>query len=193
MKNGGEECNMDNDREILLIDSPRTGDNTVAGPYIVVAKNITERWAIVALDFNKDHRLGIRWFTGGNGSPISSAQPVWFLLPVSLQTALLDSLQLDGEFKEIISGFLNREEPKISSSELAAIGEIKSLFTQNRYDEPLIYTICYKQYDKLLKARNAEEREKEKNKCKEKTMKTERIFNEASSPEREERIKAIWQ
>ena len=76
---GGEDLNMkDNDEEILKINSPK---NCLDGPYEVIYKNIEERWAIVSLDWENEPRLGIRWFWGTSGNPISTGHPTWFILP----------------------------------------------------------------------------------------------------------------
>ena len=66
---GGINFNLEDDNEILKINSPVT---SVGGPYRVVYKNITERWAIVALNWDEKPRLGIRWFWGGGGNPFQA-------------------------------------------------------------------------------------------------------------------------
>jgi len=181
MKNGGIDCNMNDDREILSVVSPKTGEYAIVGPYIVIKKDTTERWAIVALDFNNEPRLGIRWFTDNNGSPTSRSYPVWFLLPTNLYSIILDGLNLDKKFKEIITLFLDDKESKPSGSILALIGEIKNLLILNGYDESQAFTICYKHYDKIMKANTVKEREKEEKEFKEKIKKTENISKKSIS------------
>ena len=192
MGKGGDNCNMNDDREILSVDSPKTGENMIKGPYIVVTKNITERWAIVALDYNDEPCLGIRWFVNENGSPFSRGYPVWFLLPSDLNTALLDGLELDSGFKEMFSIFLNKEESRPTGSVLAVIGELKNLFVLNGYDEKRGFAICYNQYDKIMKAQHAEQREKEIRECEKKIKQTESIFNARDSADKDKEIEEIW-
>lgn len=57
--------------EILKIKSPR---NRLSGPYVVVTKDINNRWAIVALRWdNNRNGLGIRWFHGRGGKSVQSS------------------------------------------------------------------------------------------------------------------------
>ena len=102
----GEKLNLNNDSEILKICSPKA---SVGGPYVVVFKNITERWAIVALDWDKQPRLGIRWFWGNGGNPFSSANPTWLVIPSDLTNSILNGLPLDYEFRKKLDRFLSKE------------------------------------------------------------------------------------
>lgn len=52
---GGENFPLDNDAQILSLSSPK---RSVGGPYAVVYKNLDERWAIVALDWDAEPRRG---------------------------------------------------------------------------------------------------------------------------------------
>jgi hypothetical protein len=63
---GGETFPLDDDSKILELNSPQS---RVRGPYVVVFKELEERWAIVAMDWEGKPRLGIRWFWGNNGNP----------------------------------------------------------------------------------------------------------------------------
>ncbi len=85
---GGYEINMENDAEILKINSPK---NCLDGPYKVICKNNEERWAVVTLRWEKEDRVGIRWFWGKSGNPFSSGYPTWFILPKDFS---IDNLNL---------------------------------------------------------------------------------------------------
>ena len=109
---GGETLDMTNDAEILQIQSPRT---SVDGPYAVVYKDLTDRWAIVALDWDEKPRLGIRWFWGNGGNPFSSAHPIWLVIPPTLSKSILEGLQIENSFSNKIYDFL---EGKITGQNL---------------------------------------------------------------------------
>ena len=66
MTQGGETFPLDDDSKILEINAPQ---GVVGGPYVVVFKEPEERWAIVAMDWEGEPSLGIRWFWGNNGHP----------------------------------------------------------------------------------------------------------------------------
>ncbi|RKR05166.1 hypothetical protein C8C83_4499 [Flavobacterium sp. 90] len=99
----GEKFDLTNDSNILGINSPKA---SVGGPYKVVYKNIDERWVIVAMNWNKEPCLGIRWFWGGGGNPFSSANPIWLVIPNSLSNSILNGLPLDFKFYSKIVDFL---------------------------------------------------------------------------------------
>jgi hypothetical protein len=103
---GGEKLNLNNDGEILSIKSPR---DRVCGPDFVVYKNVKDRWAIVALRWDKRPRLGIRWFYESTGHPVSNGWPVWFMIPVELHAPILDSLHLEKDFRKRVDDFLNKQ------------------------------------------------------------------------------------
>jgi len=102
----GENFNLEVDEEILKINSPKT---SVRGPYVVVYKNIKEKWAIVALDWDKEPRLGIRWFWGGGGNPFSSANPTWLIIPSALTNSILNGLPLNYDFRKSLEKYLTGE------------------------------------------------------------------------------------
>lgn len=103
MNNTGEQYPIEKDEEILKIDSPR---NSVSGPFAVVFKNLTERWAIVALEWDGDPRLGIRWFWGNGGNPLSTGHGTWLVVPPSLSKGMLASLPIDHAFSGKVDDFL---------------------------------------------------------------------------------------
>lgn len=103
---GGESFDLNDDLKILSLNSPK---DSLKGPYVVVFKNIPERWAIVAMDWNGEPRLGMRWFWGNGGSPFSSANPIWLVVPPSLTKGVLASLPLDHSFSSKIDKFLSGE------------------------------------------------------------------------------------
>jgi hypothetical protein len=99
----GEDFNLEDDSEILKINSPR---DSVGGPYAVVYKDLDERWAIVAFDWNRKPRLGIRWFWGNGGNPFSSANPIWLVVPPSLTDSILNGLPLNYQWRKKLEEFL---------------------------------------------------------------------------------------
>lgn len=115
MKNLGQNFPLENDANILAINSP---ENMVGGPYVVVAKSIEERWAIVALDWEKTPCLGIRQFWGASGSPFGREfHATWFILPHRTNFPLLGGLGIDLGFQTLIQRFLLGQ---ITGSELAS-------------------------------------------------------------------------
>lgn len=99
----GQNFDLSNDKNILSLNSPKI---FVGGPYKIVYKNLTERWAVVALDWDGEPRLGIRWFWGNGGNPFSSGNPTWFVIPSSLSNSVLNGLPLDFQFYSKIVDFL---------------------------------------------------------------------------------------
>ena len=93
----------------MAINSPKS---KVRGPYAVVYKNEKERWAIAAMLYDPNEndewkpRLGIRWFWGNNGFPLTRGNAMWFMLPYELQKAVLDGLPLNFEFRTTLDRFL---------------------------------------------------------------------------------------
>ena len=112
----GEKFDLNLDEEILRLGSPR---ENVEGPYVVVYKDLKARWAVVALDWDSEPRLGIRWFWGSAGNPFSSGHPTWFVVPPSLSRSILAGLPLDHTFQRGIDDFLAGE---ISGDELPKAG-----------------------------------------------------------------------
>ena len=100
----GIQFDLKDDSKILKINSPKC---SVGGPYKVVYKNINERWVIIAFDWEKQPRLGIRWFWGNGGNPFSSAHATWLVIPTELNIAILNGLPLDTKFRNRIELFLN--------------------------------------------------------------------------------------
>jgi hypothetical protein len=114
MKNTGVSFDIKDDSKILQIDSPKAH---LSGPYTVVFKNLDERWAIVALDWDEEPRLGIRWFWGNGGNPFSSGNGTWLVIPPSLSKIILAGLPIDhavsGKLEDFFCG-------KISGAQLNA-------------------------------------------------------------------------
>jgi hypothetical protein len=108
----GEIFDLEIDANILAINSPKS---CVDGPYKIVYKHIEERWVIIALDWNGQPRLGIRWFWDKSGNPISRGYPTWFVIPPSMSNTILNGLPLDFVFRSIIVDFLAN---KISGKDL---------------------------------------------------------------------------
>ena len=99
----GQNFSLDNDEQILQIRSPR---ESVGGPFVVVYKNTVERWVIVAMDWDGEPRLGIRWFWDGSGNPFSSGHATWLVIPPSLSKNVLSGLPIDHGFGGRIDDFL---------------------------------------------------------------------------------------
>ena len=96
---GGKTLNLENDAEILQI---KVFKKSGVGPYLVVYKNIKDRWAIVAMDWfigNKaEPRLGIRWFNQNVGNPQSSSKPSWLVIPPEMSKNILFGLPIEHDF-----------------------------------------------------------------------------------------------
>ena len=97
---------------ILNINSPT---RNVTGPYAVVHTDQNDRWAIVALDWDNDPRLGIRWFWSKGGNPISSGHATWLIIPPLLSQSVLSNLPIVNQLANHVSDFLRG---KISGEEL---------------------------------------------------------------------------
>lgn len=80
---------MLSDKDILSVCSPR---EHVDGPYSIVFKG--DNWAIVTLDYDNGHSLGIRWFDERNGNPSSHNYPTWFIIPRELYRTILSGLPI---------------------------------------------------------------------------------------------------
>ena len=113
----GEDFKLQNDDEILAINSPKS---SCGGPYIVVSKSLESRWAIIALDWDGVPTLGIRWFWGTMGNPISSGYATWFIVPAELHNAVLNGLPLSFMFRKRINRFLAGE---INGNQLSTGGK----------------------------------------------------------------------
>ena len=83
------------DCEIMKIVSPkaRTGRKLD----FIVHKNINDKWAIVAMHWDGDPVLAIRWFYGPKGNPVSRGYPTWFVIPTSLAEGMISKLGLSPE------------------------------------------------------------------------------------------------
>ena len=102
----GETFNLNDDNAILKLNSPKT---SIDGPYKVVYKDVNERWAIVALKWEGNPSLAMRWFWGNGGNPFSSANPTWLIIPSQLINGILIGLPLNFQFKKQIEKFLDGE------------------------------------------------------------------------------------
>lgn len=114
----GENFDLTNDNSILSLNSPKA---SLGGPYKVVYKNQDERWVIVAMDWDGEPRLGIRWFWGNGGNPFSSGNPIWLVIPSALSNSILNGLPLDFQFYIQIVDFLAG---KISGTQLQNQSEV---------------------------------------------------------------------
>jgi transposase-like protein len=180
MGKGGINCNMFNDNEILLVDSPKTGERTIGGPYMVVTKDLEKRSAIVAmLDLAKQPCLGQHIFSGNNGTPTALGHPVWEFIGKTEELEILSSL--DQKAKEIFADFLNDKEDRITGEELAVIGSIKAICSLHNINEQKTLNLCYMCYRKFKKAQDAESKKKERRKVKEKLKETEKRLNQSTA------------
>lgn len=102
----GELLNLNDDVLILAIRSPM---KSVRGPYQVVYRSLEERYAIVALEWDGVPSLGIRWFWGRIGNPISTGYPTWFIYPSGLLHGLLNGLPIEYGARKKLEKFLSGE------------------------------------------------------------------------------------
>jgi hypothetical protein len=111
----GKKFNLENESEILKIKSPKK--SVTKGPFCIVFKDDDEkeRWAIVALEWENEPRLGMRWFWSSNGFPARGKHALWMVIPPKLAIIILDGLSDDNVFKSKIIQFLNS---KISGNQL---------------------------------------------------------------------------
>lgn len=65
----GESFDITKDSNLLKMYSPKA---SVGGSHKVVSKSLEERWLIVAMDWDGEPRLAMRWFWGNGGNPFSS-------------------------------------------------------------------------------------------------------------------------
>lgn len=111
VKSAGEAYNL-NDTCILQINSPR---DSVRGPYVVAYHTPPdgERWAVVALDWNGQHTLGIRWFWGPRGHPNSTGFATWFIIPNIFHEPIVEKLVAEGQLSprrgDLLRRFLDGE------------------------------------------------------------------------------------
>ncbi|MBQ9440734.1 MAG: hypothetical protein IJU35_09165 [Paludibacteraceae bacterium] len=106
-KKAGERFPFDKDEELLQINSPR---HRVGGPWCVVYRDKKQRWAIVALDWDKKPALGIRWFYGKSGTPISSSYATWFIIPELIHQAILKKVNASQYVYHYLSGKISGKE-----------------------------------------------------------------------------------
>lgn len=106
--NKGNGFALEDNKQILSIKSPR---NRLEGPFVVVTKNLTKRWAIVALRWdNESNALGIRWFHGNVGNPFSR-RPTWLIIPDELHEGVINLLKNDSN-KIALRSFLSDNNPQ---------------------------------------------------------------------------------
>ena len=103
MRGAGESFDITSDSNILTIKSP---EDHLAGPYKVIYKDSNNRWVIVAIEWDSQPRLGIRWFYGRGGSPLSSSHATWFVIPEQLTNTLLNGLTIDHKLLAAVNEFL---------------------------------------------------------------------------------------
>jgi hypothetical protein len=106
-KETGTKLNMMSDDNILSVNSPL---GRVGGPYVVIHKDVKERWALVAMAFDDNPTLGMRWFWGSGGSPFAR-QATWFIIPKDLHNSMLDRLCSSVSMKQQVVDFLCNKIP----------------------------------------------------------------------------------
>lgn len=108
-KGSGKLFPLHDNKEILQIDSPR---QSIVGPWLVVYKDLSERWAIVVLHWKNNVRskpkpcLGIRWFYGNQGTPSVRTYATWLIIPNELANGVLDNLPLPLQHKQKVTDIL---------------------------------------------------------------------------------------
>lgn len=104
----GVNFDLHDNEKILGINSPRAN---LEGPFVVVHKNLEERWAVVAINWDGEPRIAMRWFWANGGNPFSSGHPTWLVIPPSLSKSILSGLPLDHAFSTKVDDFLSGKLP----------------------------------------------------------------------------------
>lgn len=91
--NAGERFGMSDDN-ICGIVSPKK--RVTGGPYVVVCKSTTERWALVAFDWESAPHLGLRWFYGKHGFPQRAGIALWHVVQSEFARILVTGLATRG-------------------------------------------------------------------------------------------------
>jgi hypothetical protein len=91
---------------ILKINSPA---DRLGGPIDLVYRNESEGWAIVTIYWDNCPTLGIRWFLGTYGTPVSYNHPQWFVLPDGLHQAILNQLPISVKKRQTVVQFLSQD------------------------------------------------------------------------------------
>lgn len=115
IKYAGKDFPLEDNNKILEINSPQ---DTINGVYAVVYKDISKRYAIVAMDWDGSPSLGMRWFHSTGGHPVAHDYATWFLIPAALSLNMLLGLPLSHKFSRTIDDFLAG---KITGEELRQI------------------------------------------------------------------------
>ncbi len=102
----GNEFPLEDDNEILKLNSPK---QSCRGPFVCVGKDLSQRWAVVALEWDNSPELAMRWFTGGIGTPASSGRPLWCILPNAFHDGVINGINLPPEREQLLKRFLNGE------------------------------------------------------------------------------------
>lgn len=108
-QNAGNGFQLEKNEEILSIDSP---SKNVFGPWLVVYKDLSERWAIVVLHWKSEPNnkpepcLGIRWFYGNQGTPSVRTYATWLIIPNELADSVLDKLPLSPQHRQKVNDIL---------------------------------------------------------------------------------------
>ena len=101
---------------ILKINSPI--ERTKDGPIELVYRNESEGWAIVSLYWDGYPTLGIRWFWGTYGTPVSYNNPQWFIIPEGLHQAILNQLPISVKKRQTVVQFLSQDKIDNSKSKI---------------------------------------------------------------------------
>ena len=117
MTKAGEEFPMEDDGQILRINTPKSN---LRGPWFVVKKDLSKRWALVMLSWKDPNetdfkpRLGLRWFYGIAGTPSVRGLATWLILPKEMSEILVGNLSIDADIRQkandILSGKLSIQE-----------------------------------------------------------------------------------
>ena len=108
----------DYNENLLLIKSPR---GSVGGPWAVISRDMDNNLGIVALSWDGNPRLGIRWvFKGEGGYPNPRGYPAWHVLQPCLNKCILDQLKIRGELRKNVDKFLGGD---ISGEDLTSYSE----------------------------------------------------------------------
>lgn len=100
---GGESFPLEDDTRVLEVRSPKS---RLGGPYMVVYRDLHQRWAVVAMEWDGEPVLGMRWFTEACGTPSSRGFPTWMVIPCALYDSILASLNLTADLRRKVDDFL---------------------------------------------------------------------------------------
>lgn len=108
----GEKFDLKDDIKISQINSPK---RHIEGQPLVLYRDYINRFAIVALNYDGNPRLGIRHFWESSGYPCRGRTATWLLIPPEMNSFIVNFVTRNWNvFKwvlhlRLINSFLNRK------------------------------------------------------------------------------------